>query len=241
MADCSTACAIAGATARHRSCSSRTTSSHGWSPSSRPPARTRSAITACSPPALAGAIGWSRRGLSRTDPRGRHAAATLPAGRPARAREGEWASVPRTTVRRRHQPPPGAAAHRAATPGRTSYAVCSQWTSWSVQIAAGGCGSSPRSKRPMPPAPFSSVSACRRAPRPPSPPDPSPTLRSPRPTGRPPGQGWNPTAGMPREGRRVYTHSHAPPVAASTPTGSSPTALRNPVPPHSATHRQSSS
>ena len=41
-----------------------------WFPSSRPPARTRSAITACLPPAPAGAIGWSRRGLTQARPPG---------------------------------------------------------------------------------------------------------------------------------------------------------------------------
>ena len=37
MAGFSTTCAIAGATARHRSCSSRTSSWTTWYPSSRPP------------------------------------------------------------------------------------------------------------------------------------------------------------------------------------------------------------
>ncbi len=140
MAGFSTACAIAGATARPRSCSSRTNSSRASYSSSRPPARSRSAITACWPPAPAGAIAWSRRGLSRARPRRPRAAGPLRTRR--RARKREAAPGHRTAENRGHQRQPKAAAHYAATPGRICCDVCSRWTSWSVLTAAGGCGSS---------------------------------------------------------------------------------------------------
>src|SRR2546425_1908323 len=83
-------------------CSSRTNSSADWYPSSRPLARTRSAITECLPPAPAGATAWSQRDLTRASPRGPRAAGTLRTRRLTTALTPDTAPIPRPATPRRH-------------------------------------------------------------------------------------------------------------------------------------------